>query len=48
MLYIQVWTNQKDITPTPAALKITTKEYFDREKQQGGLISGKAITDVIY
>jgi hypothetical protein len=48
VLFIQVWTDQKNVKPNPATANISTKEYFEREKQQTNLISGKAINDVIY
>ena len=46
MLFIQVWTDQKNVKPNPSTANITTKEFFEREKQQTNLISGKAINDV--
>lgn len=42
----QVWTDQKNVKPNPSLANITTKEFFEREKQQTTLISGKALNDV--
>ena len=30
--YVQIYGEQKHLTPDPASLKITTKEYFERNK----------------
>jgi hypothetical protein len=30
--YVQIFGEQKHLTPDPASLKITTKEYFERDK----------------
>ncbi len=49
MLYIQVWMDQKNVKPNPATANISTKEYFEKEKQQqqqSNLISGRALNDV--
>ncbi|CAF0775063.1 unnamed protein product [Brachionus calyciflorus] len=43
-LYIQIWSEQKHAKPDPVASKITTKEYFDREKElKTTCISGKVV-----
>ena len=30
--YVQIFGEQKHLTPDPASLKISTKEYFERDK----------------
>ena len=44
-LYIQIWAEQKLPKPDPTAAKISTKEYFDREKEMSNrnLVIGKDI-----
>ena len=43
-MYIQIWSEQKHAKPDPVASKISTKEYFDRQKEMSSnLIIGKEI-----
>ncbi len=44
-LFIQIWAEQKHPKPDPAAQKISTKEYFEREKEisSRNLVMGKEI-----
>jgi len=47
-LYIQVWSEQKHPKPKKSSQILSTKEYFEREKEmsQATNISGKSISNV--
>lgn len=51
-LYIQIWSEQKHPKPDPTAMNISTKEYFDRQKEINNNLNnvmGKEIlTNVIF
>lgn len=43
-LYIQIWSEQKHAKPDPKASKISTKEYFHREKELvNTAVTGKVV-----
>jgi len=46
-LYIQIWSEQKHPKPKKSSQILSTKEYFDREKEVVNHISGKAISNKI-
>lgn len=45
--FIQIWSDQKNITPNPDN-RITTKEYFEREKEfSDNLVKARAFDKTI-
>ena len=45
-MYIQIWSEQKHPKPKSSSQILTTKEYFEREKEVINNVSGKAISNV--
>ena len=46
---MKIFAEQKHVTPTPEANKISTKEYMDREKARNGevMIKGKDVLNTV-
>ena len=44
-IYIKIFAKQKHVEPLPDLLKISTKEFYEREKAQHGevMITGKDV-----
>jgi len=46
-MYIQIWSEQKHPKPKSSSQILTTKEYFEREKEVINNVSGKAISNKV-
>jgi hypothetical protein len=44
-IYVKIFAKQKRVEPAPNLLKISTKDFYDREKAQNGevMIQGKDV-----
>ncbi len=50
-IYVKIFAKQKHVEPEPSLLKISTKDFYDRERAQNGdvMIQGKdVLNNVIF